>query len=60
MMAAEKAMENMKLHHAEESIKLRNNSKEIAQQNTLLHKEIEKVKRFVFMLVNSPCGYHCL
>ncbi len=42
-MAAEKAMENMKVHHSQETKKLTDHSKEIAQQNSLLHKEIEKV-----------------
>eukprot|EP00794_Sanderia_malayensis_P010976 gene10976-12139_t len=43
MAATEKAMEEMKSHHAEESKKIIDHSKQIAQQNSLLHKEIEKL-----------------
>ena len=44
MVAAERAMENMKIHHGEEMRKIREHSKGVAEQNTLLHKEIEKVR----------------
>ncbi|XP_065056789.1 nucleoprotein TPR-like isoform X2 [Rhopilema esculentum] len=43
MVVAEKAMENMKIHHAEEMKKIREHSKQISEQNSLLHKEIEKL-----------------
>ena len=43
MVVAENAMENMKIHHAEEMKKVREHSKQISEQNSLLHKEIEKV-----------------
>ena len=41
--AAETAMESMKVHCNEEIQKVREHSRQLSEQNTLLHKEIEKV-----------------
>jgi len=41
--AAETSMENIKLHCNEEVQKVREHSKQLSEQNTLLHKEVEKL-----------------
>ena len=47
--ATEKDMETMRKHHEEEKKKLQTNYKQISEQNSLLHKEIEKV------ILNCSC-----
>ena len=45
--AIEHTMNSMKDHLNEEVQKVREHSKELAEQNTLLHKEIEKVEHYI-------------
>ena len=52
--AAETAMENMKIHCNEEVQKVTEHSKQLSEQNSLLHKEIEKVARKDMFSVVHP------
>ena len=43
VIASEKSIESTKIHCNEEIQKVRDHSKQLSEQNTVLHKEIEKV-----------------